>query len=351
MSSSILVQAVNIQSGFLDQSFHLAKFMDRKRKSKPGVRAFELWSLRKRNLVLDNLYDEAWQKATASDKVFLTELKALGHYPMETKSLSAAEKKLARQTRACRKRTKDRDPRLIAYFDALKKHSANTRAEEDAEKIIQEMCAFVKQQRRMPKRLPPQKETKTKNAGDEQKQQNADAEDTENCGDHEDGDDNSEDQEHKQDGDSSNDEGGEGNPVDQEPEEEGDLAFEPARLCEGVLADRWRANKKKDHFFTPDQLDRVVHAQPSCHLGFEETTWRTLKTEYWSSWEELNYCRDYKKAYDASSISKEVFELLRDVDLLRNQLDKRTLVALARRLGIRYEWKESVFKRGKHSHL
>ena len=119
--------------------------MDRKRKSEPDVRAMEP--------NLDDLYDEAWQKATASDKGFLTELKALGHYPMETKSLSAAEKKLARQTRACRKRTKDRDPRLIAYFDALKKHSANTRAEEEAEKIIQEMCAFVKQHRRMPRRL------------------------------------------------------------------------------------------------------------------------------------------------------------------------------------------------------
>ena len=106
----------------------------------------------------------------------------------------------------------------------------------------------MKQQRRMPKILPPKKETKTKNAGDEQKQQNADAEDTENSGDHEDGDDNSEDQEHKQDGDSGDDEGGEGNPEDQEPKEEGDLAFEPARLCEGLLADRWRANKKKDNF-------------------------------------------------------------------------------------------------------
>ena len=53
------------------------KSMGRKRKSEPGSGAMEP--------SLDELYDGAWENATERDKVLLTGLKALGHYPRESK--------------------------------------------------------------------------------------------------------------------------------------------------------------------------------------------------------------------------------------------------------------------------
>ena len=84
-------------------------------------------------------------------------------------------------------------------------------------------------------------------------------------------------------------------------------------------------------------MDELVQLDPSCHPDVEKA-WASAKGQFWTAWEEIKFGRDFKKAYDEQGLSKEAFELLRDLDSVRGQLDQRRVVPLARRLGYKSKW-------------
>jgi hypothetical protein len=324
---------------------------------------------------LRDLYDEAVENASAEDRDFLEKVKALGHYPHESLSKTTAEKKLAMQARD-RQRSKNANAQVNAYLVALKNHSADqTKVDKEtsiADALIEEVRLFVQQNRRMPRRLPPNAQSPKKRKGDTEQHIAAGAKDIvesdgadgivqpedmdleaqcdESTGEAED---KEEDEEEKTEGEQSSadndreaDEDGDvqghgkqekDDPETPQPDDTDATCVSAAMLYEDHLAQRLLRARNKKGTLTTKHLDELVALDPWCHEEVEGA-WNALRQAYWSDWEDVKHGRNFKKALKENDISKEVFELLRDVDSVRGQLDKNKLLPLARRLGFRTCW-------------
>ena len=103
------------------------------------------------------------------------------------------------------------------------------------------------------------------------------------------------------------------------------------------LARRLEKARRDDSLFIPEQLDAIVQLDPCHHEGVEDA-WNSLRAKSWTEYEESLFGRDFQKAYTDECIAQEAFELLRDVDSVRCQLEVAELRALGLRLGYRTRW-------------
>ena len=267
---------------------------------------------------LKELYDKAWQNADGKGKQILTEVAALGYYPINRPLGPTVERFLSLRLERI---VGDASPHLSSHLDALsavphpvrklpyeysydgKQLNRTTDEMFIAEVLIQDLKSFVAQHKRMPR----ESEVRVKSIGRKKEEAASNA-----GGDDKEGD-------------------GIGDP-DDKPDGDINPAIGIGIICERRLAQRLHRRMKTPGFFTGDQLNEIIRIDPACHPEVE-AAWDTLASRHWCVWEEITSQRSFEEAYRQNKLSKEAFELLRDVDSVRGHIDQKRLESFGRSSG------------------